>query len=235
MIDDPDAKNRVKNALGLEDAKARVAELARWGYTEALVVNDLRIRVERIESKIGSEPAPEVSMKRERTNARAQRCKACEHESTVPFAYCPECGDECGDAVEDQQGRDPDLAGWPLCAVCGKTAREGRHATDFGEGHDYVPLTVAEARPALYAKRRAFRLEPYYSRHVNAMTAEALHSKGAIAAELAHRDQQIARLREALSSARSEITRLGTDGGGFSCAVIDDIDAALGGVKGAGA
>jgi len=148
MIDDPDAKNRLANPLTLEGAKARVAELARWGYTEALVLNDLRIRIEKIESK--------------------------------------------------------------------------------GEGHDYAPLAAAEARPPLYAERYAFRLEPYYSRHVNAMTAEALHSKGAIAAELAYRDQQIARLREALSTARSEITRLGTDGGGFSCAVIDDIDAALG-------
>jgi hypothetical protein len=101
MIDDPDAKHRVKNALGLEDAKVRVAELARWGYTEALVVNDLRIRVEKIESKIGSEPALEVSMRRGRTNARAQRCQACEHESTVPFSYCP----ECGDSVEDQHWR----------------------------------------------------------------------------------------------------------------------------------
>lgn len=135
---------------------------------------------------------------------------------------------------EDRQGGDSDLADWPLCAVCGKTVREGRHATDFGEGHDYVPLTAAEARPALYANRYAFRLEPYYSRHVNAMTAEALHWKGAIAAELAFRDQQIARLLVVLSSARGEITRLGTDGGGFSCTVIDDIDAALGGVKGAG-
>jgi hypothetical protein len=159
MSDDPDAKNRLANPLTLEDAKARVAELARWGYTEALVVNDLRIRVERIESKIGSEPALEAAE---------------------------------------------------------------------------ISLAVAEARPALYAERHAFRLEPYYSRHVNAMTAEALHSKGAIAAELAYRDQQIARLREALSTARSEITRLGTDGGEFSCAVIDVIDAALGGVKGAG-
>jgi hypothetical protein len=57
MIDDPDAKNRLANPLTLEGAKARVAELARWGYTEALVLNDLRLRVEKIESKIGSEPA----------------------------------------------------------------------------------------------------------------------------------------------------------------------------------
>lgn len=29
---------------------------------------------------------------------------------------------------------------WPLCAVCGKTARAGHHATDLGVGHDYVPV-----------------------------------------------------------------------------------------------
>lgn len=25
------------------------------------------------------------------------------------------------------------------CAICSKSAREGKHATDLGEGHDYVP------------------------------------------------------------------------------------------------
>lgn len=34
----------------------------------------------------------------------------------------------------------------------------------------------------------------YYFRHVNALTAEALHSKSDIAAELAHRDIQIDQL-----------------------------------------
>lgn len=37
----------------------------------------------------------------------------------------------------------------------------------------------------------------------------------------------VATLREALRSARGEITRMATDGGGFSCGVIDDIDTAL--------
>ena len=40
-------------------------------------------------------------------------------------------------------------------------------------------------------------------------------------------EQGIARLRAALVAARVEITRLATDGGGFSCAVIDEIDEAL--------
>lgn len=37
----------------------------------------------------------------------------------------------------------------------------------------------------------------YYSRHVMAMTAEKLHSKSAIAAELAWRDMEIDRLKAA--------------------------------------
>jgi hypothetical protein len=28
---------------------------------------------------------------------------------------------------------------WPACLTCGKRPREGKHATDLGEGHDYVP------------------------------------------------------------------------------------------------
>jgi hypothetical protein len=35
-------------------------------------------------------------------------------------------------------------------------------------------------------------LEPYYSRHVSAMTTEGLHGKGDIAAELAWRDKALA-------------------------------------------
>lgn len=56
-----------------------------------------------------------------------------------------------------------------------------------------------------YANRKPWELEPYYSRHVSAMTTENLHSKHAIACELAWRDQQIenARIRTA-----GEITKL---------------------------
>src|SRR5690606_10050097 len=51
----------------------------------------------------------------------------------------------------------------------------------------------------LYADRDPSELEPWYSQHVNAMTAEGLHSKSDIAAELAHRDRQIRELRDALT------------------------------------
>ena len=54
---------------------------------------------------------------------------------------------------------------------------------------------------AEYAPRDAAELEPFYSRHVSAMTAEGLHSKSAIAAELAYRDKALtdtqAKLEEA--------------------------------------
>jgi uncharacterized coiled-coil DUF342 family protein len=39
-----------------------------------------------------------------------------------------------------------------------------------------------------------WNLEPYYSRHVSAMTAEGLHGKAEIAEQLAWRDKQIAEL-----------------------------------------
>lgn len=39
----------------------------------------------------------------------------------------------------------------------------------------------------------------YYSQHVSAMTAEGLHAKSDIAAELAHRDMEIDRLRAELN------------------------------------
>lgn len=48
----------------------------------------------------------------------------------------------------------------------------------------------------LYADRDPRELEPLYSLHVNAMTAEGLHSKADIAAELAARDREIDRLRK---------------------------------------
>ena len=56
-----------------------------------------------------------------------------------------------------------------------------------------------------YAEREAQDLEPYYIRHVAAMTAEGLHSKAAIAKELAYRDQRIADLERQLAWKQAEI------------------------------
>ena len=53
---------------------------------------------------------------------------------------------------------------------------------------------VRGVRP-LYAKRDHVAQGEHYTRHVSAMTGEGLHAKSAIAAELAHRDMLIERLR----------------------------------------
>jgi hypothetical protein len=52
----------------------------------------------------------------------------------------------------------------------------------------------------LYHQRDAEELGDYYIRHVGAMTAEGLHAKSDIAAELAHRDREIDRLRASLGA-----------------------------------
>lgn len=49
-------------------------------------------------------------------------------------------------------------ATWPLCATCGKSAREGRHCTELGEGHDYVPGQT---------KKRMWRIESKYAGEPN--------------------------------------------------------------------
>ena len=54
---------------------------------------------------------------------------------------------------------------------------------------------TTENEDRLYVERNLQELEPHYSKHVNAMTAEALDAKYAIAAELAWRDQEIEKLR----------------------------------------
>lgn len=49
--------------------------------------------------------------------------------------------------------------------------------------------------PKLYPEQDPMQLEPHFSRHMLAMTAEGLHDKSAIAEQLAYRDQQIEVLR----------------------------------------
>ena len=61
----------------------------------------------------------------------------------------------------------------------------------------------------LYAERDPEALEPHLFDHMMAMTAEGLHSKGAIACELAWRDQQIERLEGRLK----EIAEIAHAGG----------------------
>lgn len=60
---------------------------------------------------------------------------------------------------------------------------------------------MTDTRPdekKLYGERDIFLQAEYYCNHISAMTAEGLHGKSEIAAELAHRDMRIAELEEAL-------------------------------------
>ncbi len=50
----------------------------------------------------------------------------------------------------------------------------------------------------LYAKRIPSELQPWFYRHMYAMTAENLRSKGDIAMELAYRDKQIHNLNKVI-------------------------------------
>ena len=61
----------------------------------------------------------------------------------------------------------------------------------------------------LYDKRDIEGQEQYYLDHIMAMTGEDLHSKSDIAAELAHRDIEIANLKE-------EVQRLKDGDGEYS-------------------
>ncbi len=71
-----------------------------------------------------------------------------------------------------------------------------------------IDAMLAEAdQPKRYAERD---VDPYlnlYMRHVGAMTTEELHSKGAIAAELAWRDYVILRLRAELDAKMADVMR----------------------------
>lgn len=58
-----------------------------------------------------------------------------------------------------------------------------------------------------YAERKPWDLEPHYIKHVNAMTAEGLHHKAAIAAELAYRDKRIENLEKQLAERDAALAR----------------------------
>ena len=63
--------------------------------------------------------------------------------------------------------------------------------------------------PPLYDRTVTGRdLEPWFSKHMMAMTAEGLHAKSEIAVELARRDTQIEALKESLVASFNEIRRL---------------------------
>ena len=59
-----------------------------------------------------------------------------------------------------------------------------------------------------YADRDTIAMSDVYGKHVSAMTAEGLHAKSDIAAELAHRDICIADLKRQLAEATEAVTAL---------------------------
>jgi hypothetical protein len=82
----------------------------------------------------------------------------------------------------------------------------------------------------------------FYLRHIGAMTGEGLHRKSDIAAELAHRDMEITRLRaeaealrNALEGLLTETHKSDVDGNGWVCSPIhvDELNAAINATKGA--
>lgn len=77
------------------------------------------------------------------------------------------------------------------------------------------PLLDAVGRE--YQRRDPVALGEHYARHVRAMTEEGLHSKSAIAAELAWRDAEIERLRAQLAA--REPNHVGDDNEGQPCRV----------------
>ena len=65
---------------------------------------------------------------------------------------------------------------------------------------------MSTSDPPLYDKTATGRdLEPWFSKHMMAMTAEGLHAKSEVAVELARRDMQIEALQESLDEALSEL------------------------------
>ena len=73
------------------------------------------------------------------------------------------------------------------------------------------------SEPKLYPFSHPIDAEPYYSRHVEAMTVEELHSKAAIALQLAVRDKEIARLSAKLAEIDTEeVVKIIEDGECFA-------------------
>jgi lambda repressor-like predicted transcriptional regulator len=62
----------------------------------------------------------------------------------------------------------------------------------------------------LYAERDIIEQGDYYSRHTSAMTGEDLHSKSDIAAELAHRDIEIDKLKARVAAQQSALNSICT-------------------------
>ena len=76
----------------------------------------------------------------------------------------------------------------------------------------------------LYADRDIIQQGKHYTDHVRAMTAEGLHSKSDIAAELAHRDIQ---RDELLAALKAMLTHMGMDEDEWNKPTFDQARAAI--------
>lgn len=72
----------------------------------------------------------------------------------------------------------------------------------------------------LYTDRDPRKLEPYFSQHMMAMTAEQLFGKAEIAQELAFRDQQIAELKKQLEFLTDTVPIVWIDTDGELCCEV---------------
>src|SRR4051794_24358643 len=95
------------------------------------------------------------------------------------------------------------------CETCARYLKPRKDCAQCGGTGVTVRLGAKEVGQELplYAGRNPWVLEPHYSRHVAAMTAEGLHSKADIAGELAFRDWRIKELeqeRDAYKRAKEE-------------------------------
>ena len=59
-----------------------------------------------------------------------------------------------------------------------------------------------------YAERDLIELDEHYANHIIALSIEQLNSKSDIAAELAFRDQRIAKLESLLKAVKNELSSL---------------------------
>jgi hypothetical protein len=78
-----------------------------------------------------------------------------------------------------------------------------------------------------YAERNIVKQGQPYFDHVSAMTAEGLHAKSAIAAELAHRDIEIATLTAELGAMREALEAMLAAAPSMDGRVVDQARAAL--------
>lgn len=133
-------------------------------------------------------------------------------------------GEETGAIPPDG---DPEWLSWP-CRSCGKTGREGNHATDLGEGHDYDPVkpqATAESGDRMRDERDHYR-EKYFELQTDrdewkrrAIAAEeALRKKELASAEEVRRGYRFKELCEKLRAEAADVARRTAEAQREACA-----------------